>query len=139
MRSFRTPLAAQALVLAPVDATACDRRPQQRTLIASNDGWSVTAIGPLGQADHEVTFDVHRRGQLYASGYLHFDSDSFDREFPNRKWVAPNVLHFGLESGVRPLNSGSATERAGRSSGDPDRITGTCFPPSPRRPVPKSD
>ena len=26
------------------------------------------------QLDHEITFDVHRRGQLYTSGYLRFDT-----------------------------------------------------------------
>jgi hypothetical protein len=71
---------------------------KKRTVIAENEEWTITAVGGLNTADVEITFEAQRRGAPYASGHLHFNSDSFDEEYPIRAWasvVAPNALRIG--------------------------------------------
>jgi hypothetical protein len=99
MRSHHAVVLLRALIVSFVFAPACGTGDVPRAIIASTNEWSVTAVGALDARDQEITFESHRRGQLYAAGYLHFDSDSFNTEFPERRWVAPNVLHLFADYG----------------------------------------
>jgi hypothetical protein len=81
-----------ALVVPLVMACSCVSRSHERTVIASNEEWTVTALGPVDEPDAEITFEAARRGTPYAAGYLHADSDSFNQEFQDLVWVSPNAL-----------------------------------------------
>jgi len=88
-------------------STACVFVPNDpiETVIASNDEWTVVGVGRLDKADVDNKFNVSRRGQPYVNGaYLHFDSDSFNSEYPIREWVAPNVLGLARALHKNPIH-----------------------------------
>ena len=91
------------LLIALLDVAAC--RDDSRTVIARNDEWAVTAVGSLDKRDIRNTFEVTRRGQPYAhNAYLHWDSDSFNEEYPVREWIAPNALRISRDRLDKPAH-----------------------------------
>jgi hypothetical protein len=99
----RHPSIAALLIIALLVVAAC--RDDSRTVIAKNEEWTVTAVGSLDQRDIRNTFEVSRRGQLYArDAYLHRDSDSFNEEYPVREWTAPNALRISGDRLDKPAH-----------------------------------
>jgi len=77
----------------------------RRTVLAQNNDWIVTAIGPLHttgtsfgwESTINVRFEAKRNGKPYAQGHLYEagpHDDSFDVAHPRRDWVAPNAVRF---------------------------------------------
>ena len=99
LKAFRG-CAIAAMVLATGCVEPVQPNADKRTVIASNDEWTVTAIGPVDAIRDpfrvfphvDIRFEATRNGRLYAAGLLHQDDDPFDSKFPQRAWVAPNVL-----------------------------------------------
>ena len=87
---------------AVVAATVRCSPPKDRNVIAANEEYTVTAVGRIDRPDVRNTFEVSKRGQPFVTdAYLHWDSDSFEKESPIREWVATNALYVGDDRAAR--------------------------------------